>query len=445
MAKGVDGVYDADPRTNPDAVRFDALTYAEVLAPRPARSPTPPRSACAGTTSCRSSCSTCSPRATSPGPSGVRRSARSWRRALSRLSRRPAIARSRQRQGDAGDRRHPPRGRGEDGEGGRGRARGLRRRSAPAGPTRRCSPRSRSTTTARRRRSSSWPSFHVPDAAHGRRSPRTTRARWRAIEKAIRDTDLGVNPTNDGTVIRVVFPQLTEERRREYVKVAKHQGRGRPGRRSATSAGTRRTPLDKLAKDGEAGEDDVRRAEKELEELTHKYVAQSTSCSSTRKPSCSRSEPMTQPADVTSAARSDAGRATRRAHRRARRRNLVAAVGGRACCSVRSSWSRSTGSRAASSPSSPSRSSSRSPSWSRALIRGRHHAATAAARSAAPSRWSCARTRGGLPGLAVAYAATVLVLVFWRLRRRAVAAPCATSRPACGRRRTCRSSAASRC
>src|SRR4029079_15623099 len=45
-----------------------------------------------------------------------------------------------------------------------------------------------------------------------------------AIEKAIRDSDLGVNPTNDGTIIRVVFPQLTEERRRDLVKVAKHKG-----------------------------------------------------------------------------------------------------------------------------------------------------------------------------------------------------------------------------
>src|SRR6201997_1560080 len=45
-----------------------------------------------------------------------------------------------------------------------------------------------------------------------------------AIEKAIRDSDLGVNPTNDGQIIRIVFPQLTEERRRELVKVAKHKG-----------------------------------------------------------------------------------------------------------------------------------------------------------------------------------------------------------------------------
>ncbi len=93
------------------------------------------------------------------------------------------------------------------------------------------------------------------------------------IEKAIRDSDLGVNPVNDGNIIRIVFPQLTEERRREYIKVAKHKAEEarvsiRNVRRHAKDA------LDKLAKDGEAGEDDVRRAEKHLEEITHKHVAQ---------------------------------------------------------------------------------------------------------------------------------------------------------------------------
>ena len=92
-----------------------------------------------------------------------------------------------------------------------------------------------------------------------------------AIERAIRDSDLGVNPTNDGMIIRVVFPQLTEERRRELGKVARHKGEEakvaiRNVRRHAKDA------LDKIAKDGEAGEDDVRRAEKELDETTAKYV-----------------------------------------------------------------------------------------------------------------------------------------------------------------------------
>jgi len=94
-----------------------------------------------------------------------------------------------------------------------------------------------------------------------------------AIQKAIRDSDLGVNPTNDGNIIRVVFPQLTEERRKEYTKVARHKAEEarvaiRNVRRHAKDA------LDKLAKDGESGEDDVRRAEKHLEDVTHRYVAQ---------------------------------------------------------------------------------------------------------------------------------------------------------------------------
>ncbi len=92
-----------------------------------------------------------------------------------------------------------------------------------------------------------------------------------AIEKAIRDSDLGVNPTNDGTLIRVIFPQLTEERRKELVKVAKSKGEDakvslRSVRRHAKDA------LDKLAKDGDAGEDEVHRAEGELDKLTARYT-----------------------------------------------------------------------------------------------------------------------------------------------------------------------------
>ena len=86
-----------------------------------------------------------------------------------------------------------------------------------------------------------------------------------AIEQAIRNSDLGVNPSNDGNVIRVVIPQLTEERRREYVKLAQHKGEDakvsvRNIRRKA------KDELDKLVKDGEAGEDEVARAEKELDD-----------------------------------------------------------------------------------------------------------------------------------------------------------------------------------
>ena len=115
-------------------------------------------------------------------------------------------------------------------------------------------------------------SFHVGDAHLVVITP-YDKGSLAAVEKAIRDSDLGVNPTNDGTVIRVVFPQLTEERRREYIKVAKTKAEDarvsiRNIRRHAMGA------LEKLADGGDAGEDDVRRAEKHLEETTHKYVAQ---------------------------------------------------------------------------------------------------------------------------------------------------------------------------
>jgi len=93
-----------------------------------------------------------------------------------------------------------------------------------------------------------------------------------AIERAIRDSDLGVNPTNDGNIIRIVFPQLTEERRREFIKVARSKAEDakvsiRNVRRKA------KEELDRLVKDGETGEDEVGRAEKELEKTTASYVA----------------------------------------------------------------------------------------------------------------------------------------------------------------------------
>ncbi len=91
------------------------------------------------------------------------------------------------------------------------------------------------------------------------------------IERAIRDSDLGVNPSNDGNIIRIVFPQLTEERRREFVKVARSKAEDakiaiRNIRRKA------KEELDRLVKDGESGEDEVARAEKELEKTTGQYV-----------------------------------------------------------------------------------------------------------------------------------------------------------------------------
>jgi ribosome recycling factor len=93
-----------------------------------------------------------------------------------------------------------------------------------------------------------------------------------AMEKAIRDSDLGVNPGNEGTMLRIVVPPMTEERRRDMIKIARAKGEDskvavRNVRRKA------KEELDRIVKDGEAGEDEGRRAEKELDDLTHKYVA----------------------------------------------------------------------------------------------------------------------------------------------------------------------------
>ena len=91
------------------------------------------------------------------------------------------------------------------------------------------------------------------------------------IEKAIRDSDLGVNPADDGKVIRCVFPELTEERRKEYIKVAKAKAEdGRVAVRNLRR--TAKQHLEKLEKDGEVGKDDVTGAEKRLDGMTKKHT-----------------------------------------------------------------------------------------------------------------------------------------------------------------------------
>ncbi|MGW8377902.1 ribosome recycling factor [Streptomyces sp. ODS28] len=115
-------------------------------------------------------------------------------------------------------------------------------------------------------------SFSVPEARMAVVTP-FDKSALRNIEQAIRDSDLGVNPSNDGNIIRVNFPELTEERRREFIKVAKTKGEDakislRSIRRKAKEA------IDKAVKDGEVGEDEGRRGEKELDDTTSKYVAQ---------------------------------------------------------------------------------------------------------------------------------------------------------------------------
>jgi ribosome recycling factor len=113
-------------------------------------------------------------------------------------------------------------------------------------------------------------SFHIPEPRVVVISP-YDRTAASAIERAIRDSDLGVNPSNDGNVLRIVMPELTEDRRRDYIKLTKAKGEDgkvavRNIRRHAKQA------LDKLEKDGEVGKDDVAGAEKRLDGLTKKHV-----------------------------------------------------------------------------------------------------------------------------------------------------------------------------
>lgn len=113
-------------------------------------------------------------------------------------------------------------------------------------------------------------SFNTPDARTILITPYDVSA-MREIEKALSDSEIGANPSNDGKQIRIIMPDLTEERRKEYVKLVKGKGEDhkvsvRNARRKAKEA------IEKAVKDGEVGEDDGDRATKELESLTKKYV-----------------------------------------------------------------------------------------------------------------------------------------------------------------------------
>lgn len=94
----------------------------------------------------------------------------------------------------------------------------------------------------------------------------------REIERAIQTADLGVNPSNDGTVIRVVFPELSEERRHDYVRLARERAEeGRIAVRNIRRSA--KGELDTLQRAGDLTEDDQRRAEGRLQNLTDRYVA----------------------------------------------------------------------------------------------------------------------------------------------------------------------------
>src|SRR6187397_2422710 len=93
-----------------------------------------------------------------------------------------------------------------------------------------------------------------------------------AIERAIMQSDLGITPSNDGNVIRLAFPPLTEERRKDLIKVVHHRGEeGRVAVRNVRRHS--KEELERLEREGTISEDDLVRAEKELQKLTDKHVA----------------------------------------------------------------------------------------------------------------------------------------------------------------------------
>jgi ribosome recycling factor len=112
--------------------------------------------------------------------------------------------------------------------------------------------------------------FQVPEARQLIVKPHD-RSTMQAVEKAIRDSDLGVNPNSDGVVIRLNFPPLTEDRRRNYVKVVK--GMAEDGRIAVRNIRRdARKQMEAAEKQGEISADELERAEKELEKVTHDHV-----------------------------------------------------------------------------------------------------------------------------------------------------------------------------
>lgn len=92
------------------------------------------------------------------------------------------------------------------------------------------------------------------------------------IERAIQASDLGLNPSNDGEVIRVVFPELTQERRRQFVRLAKE--RAEEGRIAVRNIRRHaKSEIDRLARESEVSDDEARRADKALQELTDQHIA----------------------------------------------------------------------------------------------------------------------------------------------------------------------------
>jgi ribosome recycling factor len=115
-------------------------------------------------------------------------------------------------------------------------------------------------------------SFSVPEARTLIIQP-FDKGSMKAIEKAIVNSDLGMAPSSDGVVIRLNFPALTQERRKDFVKIVK--GKAEDGKIAVRNVRRSvRGALEKMEKDGEIGTDDLKRAEKELDKLTEEYVSE---------------------------------------------------------------------------------------------------------------------------------------------------------------------------
>ena len=114
-------------------------------------------------------------------------------------------------------------------------------------------------------------SFSVPEPRTLMISPFDRNA-IAAMEKSIMSSDLGITPSNDGTVIRLSFPPLTEERRKELIKLVHHRGEeGRVAVRNIRRHS--KEELEKLEREGGISEDDLVRSEKELQKLTDKHIS----------------------------------------------------------------------------------------------------------------------------------------------------------------------------
>ena len=145
-------------------------------------------------------------------------------------------------------------------------------RSAPGAPARRCSTGSRSTTTARRRRSSSSRRSRAPEPRLLTIQP-YDKSSIKAIERAILESDVGLTPSNDGNLIRLIVPELTEERRKQLVKVVRHIAEeGRVAIRNIRRDVMH--DLRELKEAGDAGSDDEHRAEVELQKVTDARITE---------------------------------------------------------------------------------------------------------------------------------------------------------------------------